>query len=245
MSHLLVLGAASDIAKAVAREYAANGFHLCLAARAEEREEVEADAEDYRVRYQVEVTVLDFDALDYGSHQALYEKLDPKPAGVACFVGLLGDQQNSQTDFDHAQLIINTNYVGCASFLNVVANDFEARKNGFIIGVSSVAGDRGRMSNYTYGSAKAGFTAYLAGLRHRLSKVVVHVMTVKPGFVNTRMTEGMDLNPKLTAQPSEVAKDIIKAQQKGVNTLYTKWMWRYIMLIITNLPEFIFKRTNL
>lgn len=245
MSHVMILGAASDIARAVAREYASNGYHLYLAVRPMEREEVDADAEDYRVRYQIEVIVIEFDALEYSSHEEIYSKLDPKPEGVICVVGLLGDQQKSQTDFDHAQQIINTNYVGCMSMLNVVANDFEEQKKGFIVGISSVAGDRGRMSNYTYGSAKAGFTAYLSGLRHRLCKAGVNVLTVKPGFVNTKMTEGMDLPEKLTAQPAEVARDIYKAQQKGKAVLYTKWFWKYIMMIIIHLPDFVFKKTNL
>jgi short-subunit dehydrogenase len=101
------------------------------------------------------------------------------------------------------------------------------------------------MSNYLYGSAKAGLTAYLSGLRHRLFASGVNVLTVKPGFVKTRMTEGMDLNPALTAEPEQVAADIIKAWEKGRNTLYTRWFWRWIMLIITHLPECVFKRTKL
>jgi short-subunit dehydrogenase len=114
-----------------------------------------------------------------------------------------------------------------------------------MVGISSVAGDRGRKSNYIYGAAKAALTAYLSGLRNRLYELQVHVMTVKPGFVATKMTEGMDLPEKLTALPEEVARDIFSAQQKGKDVLYTKWMWRWVMLIIRNIPEFQFKKMSI
>ena len=132
-----------------------------------------------------------------------------------------------------------------SDFSNIIANDFEKRRSGFIVGISSVAGDRGRKSNYIYGSAKAGFSAYLSGLRNRLHSVHVQVLTVKPGFVRTKMTEGMDLPERLTAQPEEVAKDIFKAQQRGRDVLYAKGMWRWIMLVIKTIPEWLFKRMDL
>lgn len=245
MSHILILGAVSDIAKAVAKEYAALGNNLYLAVREQEKEEAEATANDLIVKYEIEAEVVDFDAINFDSHQQFYDNLDPKPEGAILFVGYLGDQEKAQADFEECQRIVNTNYLGCVSILNVVANDLEEKKAGFIVGVSSVAGDRGRQSNYIYGSAKAGLTAYLSGLRHRLFASNVHVVTVKPGFVNTRMTEGMDLPEKLTAEPAEVAKDILKAQQKKKNTIYTKWFWRFIMMIITSIPEFVFKKTKL
>lgn len=136
---------------------------------------------------------------------------------------------------------MGTNYTGVVSLINIIANDFERRRSGFIVGISSVAGDRGRKSNYLYGSAKAAFTAYLSGLRNRLYEAQVHVLTVKPGFVATKMTEGMDLPEKLTAQPDEVASDIFQAQQKGKNVLYTKWIWRWVMMVIKMIPEWKFK----
>lgn len=129
--------------------------------------------------------------------------------------------------------------------MNVIANEYEQNKNGFIVGISSVAGDRGRKSNYIYGSAKAAFSAYLSGLRNRLHDANVQVLTVKPGFVNTQMTKGMELPEKLTAQPEEVARDIYAAQKKGKDVLYTRWFWRWIMLIIRNIPEFQFKKMSI
>ena len=172
-------------------------------------------------------------------------KLEEKPLGVISAVGYLGDQEKAQTNFEEAKKIIDTNYTGIVSLFNIIANDFEQRRSGFIVGISSVAGDRGRKSNYIYGSAKAALTAYLSGLRNRLYDAQVNVLTVKPGFVATSMTAGMDLPEKLTAQPEEVAKDIYEAQQKGKNVLYTKWIWRWVMLIICNIPEFQFKKMSI
>ncbi len=239
MSYVLILGAKSDIAKEVARIYAKHGYDLYLAAR--NAEELKEFANDIRIRTNREVKLLEFDILDYKSHQSFYESLDEKPLGVISAVGYLGDQQRAQKDFEEAKKIIDTNYTGIVSIFNIIANDFEKRKNGFIVGISSVAGDRGRKSNYIYGSAKAALTAYLSGLRNRLYDSKVHVMTVKPGFVDTKMTKGMDLPEKLTAKPKEVAKDIYIAQQKGKDILYTKWIWKWIMLIIKMIPEWKFK----
>ena len=243
MSYVLIVGAKSDIAKATAREYAKNGYDIYLAAR--NVSELEAFADDIRVRSEKVVELVELDILDYASHQTFYDALEEKPLGVITAVGYLGDQEKAQIDALESKKIINTNYTGVVSLLNIIANDFEQRRAGFIVGISSVAGDRGRKSNYIYGSAKAALTAYLSGLRNRLYESQVHVLTVKPGFVATKMTEDMDLPEKLTAKPEQVAQDIYKAQQRGKNVLYTKWMWRYVMMIITNIPEFIFKKMSI
>ena len=239
MSYILIIGAKSDIAKATAREYAKHGYDLYLAAR--NATALEAFANDVTVRTQRTVKLVDLDILDYKSHQAFYDNLDEKPLGVISAIGYLGEQEKAQANFSEAQQIMDTNYTGVVSLFNIIANDFEHRRSGFMVGISSVAGDRGRKSNYIYGSAKAALTAYLSGLRNRLYDAQVHVMTVKPGFVATKMTEDMDLPEKLTAQPEEVAEDIYKAQQKGKNVLYTKWIWRWVMLIIKMIPEWKFK----
>jgi len=243
MSYIVIAGAKSDIAKATAREYAKNGYDIYLAGR--NISELEAFAEDIRVRSQRVVELVELDILDYPSHQTFYNSLIEKPLGIIVAVGYLGEQEKAQLDNQEAQKIIDTNYSGVVNLLNIIAHDFEERRAGFIVGISSVAGDRGRKSNYIYGSAKAGLTAYLSGLRNRLYESQVHVLTVKPGFVATKMTEGMDLPPKLTAQPEQVAQDIYKAQQQGKNVLYTKWIWKYIMFIITSIPEFIFKKMSI
>lgn len=243
MSYLLIVGAKSDIAKAVARTYAKNGFDLYLAAR--NSRELEAFARDITVRTQRKAITVELDILNYENHRKFYEQLEEKPMGVVLAVGYLGEQEKAQNDFNEAKCIIDTNYTGIVSLVNIIANDMEQQGGGFIIGISSVAGDRGRKSNYLYGSAKAALTAYLSGLRNRLSPANVQVLTVKPGFVATKMTAGMDLPEKLTARPEEVAQDIYKAQQKKKNQIYTKWIWRYVMLVIRSIPEWIFKRMSI
>ena len=242
-AYVLILGSKSDMARATAKVFAKNGFHLYLAGR--EKAVIEADASDLHIRYGVDAKAIEFDALDFEAHPALFANLDPAPEVVISFTGYMGDQVKAQTDRVDALKIMQTNYIGCASLLDLAANEMEAAKRGTIIGVSSVAGDRGRASNYFYGSSKAGFTAFLSGLRNRLAKSGVHVVTVKPGFVNTKMTAGLPLPGPITGEPAQVAKDIFKAFKKKKNVLYTLWMWRYIMLIIKNIPEFIFKKLSL
>lgn len=243
MGYLLIIGAKSDIAKAVAKKYVENGFDLYLASR--NSDELYDFANDIQIRTQKEVKCFHLDILNYASHQSFYDELKEKPIGVISVVGYLGEQEKAEKDFGEAQKIMNTNYIGIVSILNIIAKDFEINKKGFIIGISSVAGDRGRRSNFIYGSAKAAFSTYLSGLRNRLFSSNVHVMTVKPGFVATKMTEELDLPKILTAQPEEVAQDIFKAQQKAKNILYTKWFWRWIMLIIKYIPEFQFKKMSI
>lgn len=240
---LLVLGANSDIAVAVSRRFAKEGWNIYLASR--DMGNLAREAADLRLRYGVEAQELFFDATDYQSHTTFFSSLDPKPAGVIVAFGFLGDQDQAQNDFSVARKIIESNYLGAVSVLEVVARHFEAQGSGFIAGISSVAGDRGRASNYIYGSAKAGFSTYLAGLRHRLSRVGVHVMTVKPGFVDTKMTAGMKLPKRLLATPQEVAEAMYAGVCTNRNTLYAKRIWRLIMLIIIHLPEFVFKKTKL
>ena len=240
MAHVLFLGAGSDIARALEREYARAGMDLYLAGR--DQDEMRRIATDLAVRYPVAAKPIDFDITDTGSHPAFYAGLDPKPFGVICAAGYLGDQSAAQERFDEARRIVETNYLGWLSILNVVANDFEKRRSGFIVGISSVAGDRGRAANYIYGSAKAGFSAYLSGLRGRLSASDVQVLTVKPGFVRTKMTEGLPLPDRLTAGPDEAAKAIFDSQRKGRDVLYVSGIWRAIMTVISHIPERMFKR---
>lgn len=243
MKHLLILGAKSDIAKALAKEYARQGYHLILAGR--QIEELSEFSNTLKSEYTIEVELVTFDVLDYESHELFINHLSVKPHGIICCVGYLGNQELATNDFNEASQIINTNYTGCVSILNHCATLLKESKEGFIIGVSSVAGERGRKSNYFYGSAKAGFTAYLSGLRARLLEHNIHVMTVKPGFVYTKMTAHLELPKLLTVTPEHVAKYVYKGQQQKKNVVYVKWMWRYIMWIIRSLPEFVFKKMNL
>lgn len=237
---VLILGASSDIGRAIARAYAREGHPIQLAARRPER--LAADAEDLRVRAGVTVTIHDFDVLDSAGFGPFLDGLAPAPAIVVCVVGLLGDQQRSIDDPAAAELVMRTNYVGPALILEAAAKRLAARGAGLIIGVSSVAGDRGRRANYVYGSAKAGLSAYLSGLRARLFGTGVRVITVKPGFVDTRMTAGMDLPKALTAQPDEVAAAILRADRQERDVIYVRPSWALIMAAIRMMPEPAFKR---
>ncbi len=242
--NLLILGANSDVAHSLAKKFAQED-HANIYMASRDIELLEKKATDIQSRYDVNAEALVFDASDFDSHNSFYENLDPKPDGVILAFGYLGDQEKAQKDFNEAKSIIDTNFSGAVNILEIVAADFEKRGPGFIIAISSVAGERGRQSNYFYGAAKGALSIYLSGLRNRLFKKNIHVMTVLPGFISTKMTENLDLPEKLTATPSSVADDIYKAYQKGRNIVYTKWFWKWIMLIIKSIPELIFKRMSL
>ena len=243
MKQILILGATSDIATATAHEFARSGFGIQLAGR--NLENLAVIEKDLKVRFDVPVSSHFFDAEDYKSHQSFWSKLPQRPDVVLCAFGYLGKQEKGQEDWEEALRIIQINYTGAVSILNLVANSYEEQGYGAIIGISSVAGERGRQSNYLYGSAKAGFTAYLSGMRNRLAKKGVPVLTVKPGFVRTRMTEGLDLPKPLTAEPQQVGKAIYKAFRSKEDVIYTLPVWRLIMQNIRLIPEGVFKKMNL
>ncbi|ARU56021.1 short chain dehydrogenase [Oleiphilus messinensis] len=243
MSTVLILGARSDIGLATAHRFAKAGYDVLLAAR--NAADLEKDCADIRIRYSVASSVHEFDVLSLETQQVFVDKLPILPDIVVCAVGLMVEQQGLDESCLQAQLVLKTNYLGPVAIFNLFAELFEARGSGLLIGISSVAGDRGRKSNYLYGSAKAGFTAYLSGLRNKLHQSGVGVMTVKPGFVRTAMTKGMKLPGLLTAEPQEVADDIFSAVQKKRDVVYSKWFWFWIMLLIRCIPEFVFKRLSL
>lgn len=240
---LLVLGARSDMGLAVAEKFASQGFNIQLAAR--RAVELQQTAKDLQIKSQQQVSLHEFDVLNYTSHDQFIDSLPVLPNIVLCVVGLLGEQKQAEQDWNQAEQIIASNYTGPVSILNRIAERFDHRHSGCIIGVSSVAGDRGRQSNYLYGSAKAGFTAYLSGLRNRLFQSGVQVITVKPGFVNTSMTAAMDLPKLLTAQPEQVADQVYDALMSKKHIVYSHWYWRWIMLIIKLIPERIFIKLTL
>jgi len=243
MPVVLILGASSDMAIAIARKFASAGYQVQLAAR--KPDQLAPLQSDIQVRYKVECSVHQFDALNYASHQSFFASLNQKPDVTICVFGYLGDPIKARNDWNEAQLILQSNFTGAVSILDKVANEYAALKKGVIVGISSVAGERGRQSNYHYGSAKAGFTAYLSGLRNRLFHEGVHVVTVQPGFTYTRMTENMKLPRPLTGHPTEVANAVYKAVQTKKNVIYVKWMWRWIMLIIRSIPEGVFKKMKM
>lgn len=243
MPTVLILGAGSDIAVAIARKFAAAGYDIQLAARNPDK--LTALQSDLSIRFSVSATSHAFDAEAPDRHAAFFDGLPVKPDITICVFGYLGNQQLAETDWKECQRILMVNYTGAVSILNVVAAYYVSQGKGAIVGISSVAGERGRMSNYFYGSAKAGFTAYLSGLRNRLYHKGVHVLSVQPGFVYTRMTEGMPLPKPLTATPELVAQAVYKAALAKKNVIFVKGWWKWIMLIIRNIPESIFKKMKL
>ena len=247
MSRALILGARSAIAQALARRLAAQGWDLVLAAR--NSIELEPVASDIMLRHDCAVSLWEFDALAYEEMESLPARLESEigPFQIAVLVfGYLGNAQECRSQTMEMEKTMATNFTGAAICLQHLANHFEGRaeRGTGIIGISSVAGDRGRQSNYVYGASKGGLSLFLQGLRNRLSRTGVHVMTVKPGFVDTPMTEGIE-GMFLVATPERVADDILRAFEDGRDVLYTPWFWRYIMLAIRLVPERLFKKLSL
>lgn len=240
---LLILGGASDIGLATAHEFASDGYDLILAAR--NIIDLERQKLDFQTRYNIDVTLVQFDALDTDSHENFLQELPSMPDVCLCAVGFLADQGLLQSDQSLRKKVLRSNFEGLVSILELIAHEFEVRKYGAIIGISSVAGLRGRASNYIYGSAKAGFIAYLSGLRNRLASKNIQVLTVLPGFVATKMTEDVDMPQKLVVEPKIVGRAIFDGFKKNRNVIYVPFIWRIIMLIITNIPEFIFKKMKI
>lgn len=238
---ILIIGAKSDIAVAVAHKFASEGYNLQLAAR--NSSELDAMVCDLKIRYETNVSIYELDILKYAAFSDFINSLDCLPDIALCAVGILGNQTDDEKSFLNSSLVMRTNYEGPSILLGEIANRFELRGYGSIIGISSVAGDRGRASNYIYGSAKSGFTAFLSGLRNRINRSGVNVLTVSPGFVSTSMTKNLDLPNLLTAQPSEVASKIFNSKKK--NSVMRPFPWNLIMLIIRLIPEQLFIRIKL
>ncbi len=245
MSRVLVFGATSAIAQQLIRLYASEGARLVLVARHPGR--LDAVAEDARARGATEVHAIAADLNTLDRHTALVEEAWQRFAGAEIAIlaqGLLGNQKHDEQDAASATLVLQTNFIAPASLLGCLANLFETQRSGSLAAISSVAGDRGRPTNYIYGAGKAGLDAWLSGLRARLAKAGVHVLTVKPGFVDTPMTAHLPKNP-LFASPETVARGIHRAIARRHSKAYLPAFWGPIMTVIRLLPEPIFKRLNL
>ncbi len=246
MPSVLILGANAGIGRALAAEFASHHYDLILAGR--DMEELQSLAADLNLRHHVSTRAARVDVVDFAAlESALAACLAPDGEaleGVVLCTGYLGDPEAARTDLNEARRILDTNFTGSVLALQVLAHHFEQRRKGFICALSSVAGDRGRQSNYLYGSAKGGLTTYLQGLRNRLYPSGVHVITVKPGFVDTRMVFGKGKLP-LVAHPEAVARDIYRALKSRKNVVYVPWFWRWIMLMVRAIPEGIFKKLKM
>ena len=241
---MVILGSNSEVAQAFVEKYLSNRAKIKnLYLFTSNEQNTKRFAQHIYVKYLQESTIIPLDI----TQEIDYKKLEKIDADlVFCATGFLGkNTQEGLYDNDNTQKIIDINYAKLIPLLNFFAKKMEAKRNGTIIALSSVAGERGRQSNFIYGSAKAGFTAYLSGLRNYLFNKKVRVMTVKPGFMDTKMTSGLPLNPKLTATPQQAANYIYKGYKNKKDEIYVLPIWWLIMLIIRNIPEFIFKKMKL
>lgn len=243
MKHCLILGAHSDVALAIAHQLAKEGHSLWLAAR--RFQDLEPIQKDLEIRYGVPVACFAFDAEKPESHQAFVEALPECPDEVYLVFGYLGPHPGSLEHPTDARRIVQVNFAGAVSVLQALALAMQKRGKGAIAGISSVAGERGRKSNFLYGSAKAGLSAYLDGLRNYGYHHGFHVCTVKPGFIQTAMTAGMDLPKPLTASPEQVAKATISGLRKKKGRVYVLPIWQWIMCLIRNIPDSMFRKKQL
>jgi len=242
---VLICGATSAIASEAARCFAASHDLLFLAARNPDK--LSAIADDLRVRGATRVETAVVDLNDTTRHQALIDECAQRLGGIDAVLiahGTLPDQHACQASFDAAHAELETNFLSVASLLTVAGNYCERQRAGAIAVISSVAGDRGRQSNYVYGAAKGAVSIFLQGLRNRLYPSGVRVITIKPGFVDTPMTAGFAKN-FLWADAATVGQGVYRAMSRGSDVAYLPWFWRPIMLLIRLVPERVFKRLRL
>lgn len=239
--HILVLGGTSEIAKYFCYHYL-DGAVIYLTAR--RKEQLTPLKNDLELRGTSRVEILEFDATKPFDLDEIRE-IAPAIDVFLVAVGYLGLQEKAENEPQEAFNIIDINFRNLVPVVNLIAMEMKKKRFGTIVGISSVAGERGRGSNFFYGSAKAALSAYLSGLRNTLHHSNVHVVTVLPGFIDTKMTAHLNLPKPLTSSPKQVAARIFKAVKKSENKIYVLGIWRWIMLAIGMIPESIFKKMKL
>ncbi|MDH1008779.1 SDR family oxidoreductase [Pseudomonas nicosulfuronedens] len=246
MKNILIIGATSAIATACARIWAAEQARFVLVARNSQK--LDQVAADLSSRGASEVKTSTLDMNDFAAHETMLAEAFGQLGRVdVCLIahGTLPDQAACEQDTETALKEFSSNGLSVIALLTPLANRMEAQRTGTIAVISSVAGDRGRPSNYLYGTAKAAVTTFCEGLRARLYKVGVHVLTIKPGFVDTPMTQGLPLPQALVAKPEQVGMAITRAVDKRKDSIYVPFFWAGIMLIIRSIPGVVFKRMSL
>lgn len=228
---VLILGANSDVAKQSIKQYIEKGFSVIAASRNTESLDEFISENNLNLK----VTVLSFDAVDFDSHQKFYSELPAKPHIVVYAAGFLVDNDTALKDFKAAQQMMMVNYMGAVSILNIIATDESNENLERIIGLSSLSGVRGRKSNFVYGSTKAAFTTYLAGLRQELASRNIKVNALVIGYIRTKINEGLQLNESLIMEPDYVARFIVNAGNSF--TIVPNFKWKLIYLILKVLPE--------
>ncbi len=239
MKSILILGATSSIAKACAEIFASSHYRLFLASR--DLFELERLSMDLQIRFKVQVDYGYFDIIEFNTHLNFFEKVLQKMEHIEGVIMAIGSLSKSYSPTQ----IIATNFSGPVSILELCAHYLSTQKKGFIIGLSSVAGDRGRQSNYIYGASKSALTTYLQGLRAYLHPFGVHVLTIKLGLIDTKMTFGGNYPLFLAANPQKTGLKIINALNKHKESVYIPKIWRIIMLMIRLIPEKIFKHLKI
>ncbi len=246
MSKTLIIGATSAIAQEAAKLFAARGDALVLVARDEKK--LQAVVQDLEVRGAASVDHTIVDLTDTRQHDTLIAKAYDIMGGLDIVLiahGVLPNQEECEKDYREAARTMVTNFTSVVSLLTPIANRLEKQGHGTIAVISSVAGDRGRQSNYVYGASKAGKTAFLSGLRNRLQKSGVNVITIKPGFVDTPMTAHIEKKGLLWVKPEQIAKGIVKAIDRKKDVVYLPGFWRCIMMIVRHIPEGVFKKLSM
>jgi decaprenylphospho-beta-D-erythro-pentofuranosid-2-ulose 2-reductase len=243
--NVLALGATSAIAEATLRLLAEQGASFFLVAR--NREKLAAVRDDLLTRGAAAVTGAVADLDDTAAHAALLAQAVSALGRVDLALlahGVLGDQAAAERDYAAAEAVLRTNLLSAVSLIAWLANYFEGEHRGVLAVISSVAGDRGRKSNYVYGASKGGLNVFLDGVRNRIDRAGVHVLTIKPGFVTTPMTAHLPQNA-LFAPPAQVARHILRAIDKRKDVAYVPPYWGLIMLVVRSVPRRIFKKMNL
>lgn len=245
MKKVLIIGATSAIAQEVAKIYASENAELLLWGR--NTQLLEIISQDLKVRGASKVNILSHDLNDFNSHEKYignaWNQLEKVDVTLLAH-GILGNQKQAEEDQRELLHILNSNFVSHASLLTFIAQKLKVQGFGTVAVISSVAGDRGRQSNYVYGSAKAAKTAFTDGLRNKMFQHGVHVLNIKLGFVDTPMTKEFKKG-FLWAKAPDIASGIVSAINRKQDTVYLPFFWRYIMLIIKSIPEKIFKRLKL
>jgi len=248
LNRVLIFGATSAIAEQTARQLVQDGASVYCIGRNEQK--LDRVISDLKVRAGVNQIIagISADLIDQSKHQDLIMQANQALGGLDAVLiahGTLPDQKACEADAELTQKEIHINALSVINLLTILGNQFEAQGKGVIAVISSVAGDRGRQSNYVYGAAKGMVSIFLQGLRNRLASKGVSVVTIKPGFVDTPMTSEFDKKGPLWAKPDAIAKGILSAMRKGKNEVYLPWFWWWIMQIIKHIPETIFKKLSL
>jgi short-subunit dehydrogenase len=245
----LFIGASSVITKAIAEQYAIMGHHIILAGR--NTDDMMITAKHLTLLGATSATAIPLDLQNFDNHQDFFQKISELHGQYdksLLNIFVLSSIMPSQSDIDKNPILgidcVTIGLTGIISVLQRFMAFFEQEKQGSVTIFGSVAGDRGRLKNYVYGATKAGLECYASGLRNQLGRFGVHVMLVKPGFMNTPMIEGMKLPPLPIAQPKDVAYSVVESLDKKRNVIYVPWFWRIIMGIIQHIPEFIFKKMS-